>query len=107
MSDVYLNHVYKTFDIKKIKDTIIKSSNIKDFYKILDNNTQSVSVKEIEVPKIKRCENGKRKHPFTKESIDNKQMLNKPKLPRCPNKHYRDPVTKQCVKKQICKILKS
>ena len=99
MSDAYLNHVYKTFDIKTIKDTIVKSSNIKDFYKILDNNTQSIAIKEIEVPKLKRCEKGKRRHPVTKLCVDNKQILNKPKLPRCPNKHYRDPVTKECVKK--------
>lgn len=96
MSDEYLNSVYSKFDIKKIESNIINSIKKENIYKIINNNTKAIPKQDIVKPKLKRCPNGKRKNPITKECIPKEDLKNKVKLPRCPNGMRRNPKTKEC-----------
>tara|TARA_Y100000389_G_scaffold84999_1_gene81742 strand:- start:405 stop:2405 length:2001 start_codon:yes stop_codon:yes gene_type:complete len=96
MSDDYLNSVYSKFDIKKIESNIINSIKKENIYKIVHNNTKTIPKQDIVIPKLKRCPNGTRKNPITKECIPKKDLKNKVKLPRCPNGMRRNPKTQLC-----------
>jgi len=95
MSDDYLNKIYKEFNIIAIKTKII--SNIQ-FHKIIDNNTKSVPIENIAIPKLKRCPNGTYRDKKTKECVAKTTV--KEKLPRCPKGTRRNPKTQLCEPKE-------
>ena len=105
MSDDYLNSIYSSFNIEKKKNAIMKYSGIpvKDFYKIIDNNTKSVLKENIAPPKLKRCPNGTIRDKITKECVpkgsnpvNSTNPVTKPKLGRCPKGTRRNKITLLC-----------
>lgn len=111
MSDDYLNSIYDNFDIEKKKNAIIKYSKIpvKEFYKIINNNTKSAPKEVIVPPKLKRCPKGTVRDKLTKECVPKNQTMRKTsdkakhvevkpkaKLGRCPKGTRRNPKTLLC-----------